>query len=89
MEALSEYALRLPPPPLDTVSVQFTSVKRNEKENLALNKKGEKVEKDLKVYLSVDCWIIYSPETAHLKKVIKFQILAILSYAGTHSTYHL
>lgn len=50
LEALSEYALRKPPVPLTAVNVRFTSLKRNEKEDLILNKKGDKVEKDLKVY---------------------------------------
>lgn len=50
MEALSEYALRTPPEPLNDVIVHFTSEKRHEKETVVLNKKGEKIETDLKVY---------------------------------------
>lgn len=58
MEALSEYAKSLPiEEPLD-VKVQFTSLRRNKKENLALNKKGEKVETDLQVNRLVLCGLL-------------------------------
>ncbi|XP_060777748.1 complement C4-B isoform X2 [Neoarius graeffei] len=71
LEALSEYALRLPPLPVDTVNAQFTSVKRNEKENLALNKNGEKVEKDLKRLLGSNIIAKFSGKGQAKVKVVK------------------
>ncbi|TSK34711.1 Complement C4 [Bagarius yarrelli] len=54
LEALSEYAVSLPQETLNNVSVQFTSEKKNAKENLSLMKKGEKIETDLKRLVGSD-----------------------------------
>ncbi|XP_017326706.1 complement C4-B [Ictalurus punctatus] len=71
LEALSEYATRLPPVPLNTISVQFTSRNRNEKESLVLNKKGEKVETDLKRLLGNDIIAEFSGNGQAKVKVVK------------------
>ncbi|XP_036452334.1 complement C4-B [Colossoma macropomum] len=48
LEALSEYAIHKPESPFSVINVQFTSSGRSEMEKLVLDKKGEKVEAELK-----------------------------------------
>ncbi|KAB5586975.1 hypothetical protein PHYPO_G00007650 [Pangasianodon hypophthalmus] len=71
LEALSEYAMQLPPSPLNTITVQFTSTKRAEKESLVLEKKGEKVETDLKRLLGSDITAKFSGTGQAKVKVVK------------------
>uniref|UniRef100_A0A673XN65 Complement C4B (Chido/Rodgers blood group) n=1 Tax=Salmo trutta TaxID=8032 RepID=A0A673XN65_SALTR len=49
LEALSEYALNRPQPPITKVEVQFTAPRKNDIQKLSLDNKGEKVETELKV----------------------------------------
>ncbi|KAF5901104.1 complement C4-like, partial [Clarias magur] len=71
LEALSEYALRLPSVPLNNLNVQFTSHMRNEKESLSLTRKGEKVETDLKRLIGSDITAKFSGEGQAKVKVVK------------------
>uniref|UniRef100_A0A674EAJ9 Complement C4B (Chido/Rodgers blood group) n=1 Tax=Salmo trutta TaxID=8032 RepID=A0A674EAJ9_SALTR len=48
LEALSEYALNRPQPPITKVEVQFTAPRKNDIQKLSLDNKGEKVETELK-----------------------------------------
>ncbi|KAK6327032.1 hypothetical protein J4Q44_G00026770, partial [Coregonus suidteri] len=48
LEALSEYALNRPQPPITKVKVQFTSPGKSDVQKLSLDNKGEKVETELK-----------------------------------------
>ncbi|KAK6327030.1 hypothetical protein J4Q44_G00026750 [Coregonus suidteri] len=48
LEALSEYALNRPQPPITEVKVQFTSPGKSDVQKLSLDNKGEKVETELK-----------------------------------------
>ncbi|XP_045575101.1 complement C4 [Salmo salar] len=48
LEALSEYALNRPQPPITKVEVQFTAPRKNDIQKLSLDNKGEKVEIELK-----------------------------------------
>uniref|UniRef100_A0A4W5PY10 Alpha-macroglobulin-like TED domain-containing protein n=1 Tax=Hucho hucho TaxID=62062 RepID=A0A4W5PY10_9TELE len=50
LEALSEYALNSPQPPITEVDVQFTTPGKSDVQKLSLDNKGEKVETELKVY---------------------------------------
>ncbi|XP_027004856.2 complement C4-B [Tachysurus fulvidraco] len=70
LEALSEYALHLPQETLD-FKVQFTSLKKNEKEGLSFNKKGEKKETDLKRLLGSDIFATFSGKGQAKVKVVK------------------
>ncbi|KAK3551289.1 hypothetical protein QTP70_013944 [Hemibagrus guttatus] len=70
LEALSEFAKSLPKEHFD-VKVQFTSLRRNEEENLALNKKGEKVETDLQRLLGSSIQAKFSGKGQVKVKVVK------------------
>uniref|UniRef100_A0A4W5PZF4 Complement C4B (Chido/Rodgers blood group) n=1 Tax=Hucho hucho TaxID=62062 RepID=A0A4W5PZF4_9TELE len=48
LEALSEYALNSPQPPITEVDVQFTTPGKSDVQKLSLDNKGEKVETELK-----------------------------------------
>lgn len=56
LEALSEYALRIPDNPITIVNAQFTVPGRSEMENLHLDKNENKVETELKVN-SLNLWL--------------------------------
>lgn len=49
LEALSEYTLNIPQPPVTTINAQFTVTGRSEIENLLFDNKETKVEAELKV----------------------------------------